>query len=162
MANKKKTTGQTPKHKPKQKPKQKPKPSPQQLAAMRQRLIDDPNTKKIAETVKMPLEKYIESVMKYLANPNLEPQLKIVPDAELRKQGVEPPDLKKISAFVKERADAQEISTKSKFADPNSQREKVAGKIPVTPAATARPEQVRKDLQADLERSRTSGKFNKF
>ncbi len=47
--------------------------------------------------------------------------------------------MKKIEAIVQEYVDAVNITNKSKFADPNSQREKVDGKIPVPPAATAAP-----------------------
>ena len=129
---------------------------------MKAKLIADPNTAKIAESVKLPLEEYIEQVMKYLANPSIEPQVYVAEDHDLRAAGFEPPDIDKIAAFINEHADAQEISTKSKFADPNSQRERVSGKIPVPPAAEAKPDEVREDLKAELERERTSGKFRKF
>lgn len=128
---------------------------------MKEKLLADPNTRKIAETVQMKYEDYVEQVMKYLANPNLEPTLNIIDDAGLKEHGIPVPDMKKAAEFIQEYVDAQEISTKSKFADPNSQREKVSGKIPLEPPATARPEDVRQDLKADLERERHSGKIKK-
>jgi hypothetical protein len=136
--------------------------TPEQLAAIRAKVLADPNTKKIADSVQMSLEDYVEQVMKYVANPKMEPMVHIVPDNELREAGIEPVDVNKVKAYLEEYVDAQEISMKSKFADPNSQREKVSGKIPVAPPATAKPEEVRGDLKADLERERTSGKFKKF
>lgn len=129
---------------------------------MKEKLLADPNTKKIAETVQLPFEEYIEQVMKYLANPNLEPQLQIMDDAALKSVGIEPPDIEKVAGVINEYVEAREISTKSKFADPNSQREKVSGKIPLEPPATAKKEEIRDDLKADLERERASGKFKKF
>jgi hypothetical protein len=141
-----------------------PPPTPEQLEKMKAALIADPNTKKIAETVKMPFNEYVEQVMRYLANPSLEPQVYVAEDADLRAAGFEPVDARKVAAYFQEHADAQEVSgvTGSKFADPNSQRERVSGKIPAAPPATAKPEEVRKDLKEALERERSSGKFRKF
>lgn len=139
-----------------------PKPTPEQLVALREKVVADPNTKRIAESLELPFEEYVEQVMKFLANPSLEPILMIVPDEELRAVGVEIPDPYKVRDYLQEYADAAEISTKSKFADPNSARERASGAIPVAPPATAKPDEVRDDLKADLERERTSGKFKKF
>src|SRR5687767_12648342 len=118
-----------------------PLPSAEQIAAMKAKLIADPNTKKIAESVKLPLEQYIELVMKYAANPNIDPTVYVAEDEDLKAAGFEPVDFEKLVNYVVEHSEAQEISTKSKFADPNSARERVTGKIPVPPPATARPEE---------------------
>jgi hypothetical protein len=139
-------------------------PSAEQLAQLKKKVLADPNTKKLAETVKMPLEEYVETVMKYLANPSLEPQVYVAEDADLKRFGYTPPDPQKIAAYINEHAEAQEVSmkSKSKFADPNSQRERVTGKLPAIPAATAKPEEVREDLKEEVNRGRTTGKFRKL
>lgn len=139
-------------------------PTPEQLEALKKKLIADPNTAEIAKTVGMPYEEYIETVMRYLANPNLEPQVYVAEDDELRKAGYEPPDINKIAAYIQDYADADEVSMsgRSKFADPNSQREKVTGKLPTAPPAQVKEEEVRKDLKEDLDRIRTSGKYRKM
>jgi len=137
-------------------------PTAEQLAAMKAALIADPNTKVIAETVKLPFDAYVEQVMKYLANPSLDAQVYVAEDADLRAAGFEPPDIYKIAGYVNEHADAQAIARKTKFADPNSQRERVTGKIPAPPAATAKPDEVREDLKDELQRERISGKYKKI
>lgn len=139
-------------------------PTPEEVEAMKKRLIADPNTAELAKTLKMGFDEYVALVMKYASNPKIEPQLMIYDDAALKEAGFPPPDLKEVERFLQEYVDAAEISTKSKFADPNSQREKVsgAGALPSAPPATAKPEEVREDLKADLERARNSGKFKKF
>lgn len=142
--------------------KNKPKPTPEQLAALREKVIADPNTRKIADSLQVDFDAYVEQVMKYAANPNMEPQVEIAPDHELVAAGIEVPDPHKLKAFLQEYADAAEISTKSKFADPKSQRERVTGAIPNEPAATAKPDEIRDDLKQDVDRVRTSQKYKKF
>src|SRR5438132_2881511 len=104
-------------------------PSPEKLAQMKKRVVDDPNTHEIAKQLKMSSDEYVALVMKFLANPKLEPQVYVAEDADLRAAGFEPPDINKIAAFINEIVEANEITNTSKFADPNSQREKGTGKI---------------------------------
>jgi len=136
--------------------------TPDELAELRKRVVADPNTKVIADSLKLPFEEYVEQVMHFLAHPAAEPQIQIMSDAELEASGVKVPKIEDMKKYFDERLEAAQITTKSKFADPNSQRERVTGAIPTEPAATAKPEEVRNDLKADLERERTSGKFKKF
>ena len=56
-----------------------------------QKLRDDPETKKIADAFNMELEDYIAQVMEYAQNPDLEPQLQIMADDDLRELGMEIP-----------------------------------------------------------------------
>lgn len=135
--------------------------TPEELVELRKRVVADPNTKVIADSLKLPFEEYVEQVMHFLAHPAAEPQLQIMSDAELEASGVKVPTVKEVKAYFDERLEVAQMTTKSKFADPNSQRERVTGAIPTEPAATAKPEEVRDDLKADLERERTSGKFRK-
>ena len=136
-------------------------PTPEQLIALRAKVIADPNTRKIAESCEVPFEDYVEQVMMYLANPNLEPQINLMSDADLKAAGVPVPDMNEVAAFIGEYTAAREITTRSKFADPNSQRERVTGSIPMEPPATAKEEEVKGELKADLERERASGRFKK-
>ncbi|MBL8951313.1 MAG: hypothetical protein JNK82_11080 [Myxococcaceae bacterium] len=136
--------------------------TPDELAALRKKVVADPNTKVIADSLKVPFEEYVNQVMHFLAHPAAEPQLQIVPDAELEAKGVKIPKVEEVKAYFDERLAAAQLTTKSKFADPNSQRERVTGALPTEPPATAKPEEVRDDLKAEFERERTSGKFKKF
>lgn len=68
---------------------------------MRKKLVEDPNTAKIAEQLKMPLEEYITLVMHY-ATSGEKPQFFIVKDEDLRKMGHEPPDKAKMEKYVVE------------------------------------------------------------
>jgi Mg/Co/Ni transporter MgtE len=140
----------------------KPAPSEEQLEQMKKMVLEDPNTAELAKTLEMTTEEYAALVFKYLANPNAEPQVYIAEDDDLRAAGFEPPDLNKVAAYINERAEAVEITNSSKFADPNSTRERVTGSIPAAPPATARPGEVKKDLKDEVERLRTSGKHRKF
>ena len=140
----------------------KPLPTPEQVAAVRAKVVADPNTKRIADSLEMPFDEYVEMVMKYVANPNLEPQLHIASDADLRAAGVPVPDMNEVVAYVNEYTEARSITTNSKFAYPNSQRERATGSIPMQPPATAKEEEVREDLKADLDRERASGRFKKI
>jgi hypothetical protein len=132
------------------------------LAEIKKRVLEDPNTAKLAETLGMTLEAYVDLVMSYVANPAKEAMMMIVSDDELRAAGYEPPNIKDIAARAQQLREARELTNTSSFADPNSPREKAAGKIPTAPAASAAPDEVREDLKVKIERDRTAGKFNKF
>ena len=135
-------------------------PSPQEVEAQKRIVLDDPNTAKIASTLGLTKEEYVAKVFKYLENPNLDPVVQVMTDDELRSMGYKPVDVKEVADYLNDIADAREISTKSKFADPNSPRERAQNAIPNAPAAKARPEQVREDLKAELERVRSTVKID--
>jgi hypothetical protein len=137
-------------------------PTPNELLVAKRKVIEDPNTKRIAESLGMPFDDYVALVMKYVENPNMEPVLTVVPDDVLRSQGFNPPTRPEIAAKVKEYVENRMITERSKFADPNSQRERVDGAIPVPPPAQAAKEEVRNDLKEELEREVSTGRFKKF
>ncbi|MCP3104148.1 hypothetical protein LZ198_35290 [Myxococcus sp. K15C18031901] len=60
------------------------------IEVVRAELLKDPDTKKIADAVQLKLEEYVELVLKYAQDKDLEPQLTIVSDEDLRKNGVTP------------------------------------------------------------------------
>jgi len=70
--------------------------SPEEL---RKKLVDDPNTAKIAEQLKMPYEDFITLVIHY-ATSGEQPQFFIVKDEDLRKFGHEPPDREKMQKYI--------------------------------------------------------------
>ena len=69
--------------------------------ALKKKLLDDPNTAKLAETLGLPLEDYVKLVLHY-ATTGDQPQFFVVPDEDLRKLGYEPPDPKAMSAYLVE------------------------------------------------------------
>ncbi|AKF84420.1 hypothetical protein MFUL124B02_42765 [Myxococcus fulvus 124B02] len=60
------------------------------IEVVRAELLNDADTKKIAKAVGMKLEDYVELVLKYAQDKDLEPELNIVPDEELKKNGITP------------------------------------------------------------------------
>lgn len=60
------------------------------VEVVRAELLKDPETKKIAEAVNMKLEDYVELVLKYAQDKDLEPELAVVSDEELKKNGFTP------------------------------------------------------------------------
>ena len=137
-------------------------PTPNELLIAKRKVIEDPNTRKIAENLGLPFDEYVALVMKFVENPNMEPILTVVPDDVLRSQGFKPPTRKEVTDKVTEYVENRLITEKSKFADPNSQRERVDGAIPVPPPAQAAKEEIRKDLKEELDREVSSGRFKKF
>ncbi len=60
------------------------------VEVVRAELLKDPETKRIAEAVSMKLEDYVELVLKYAQDKDKEPELAVVSDEELRKNGFNP------------------------------------------------------------------------
>jgi hypothetical protein len=137
-------------------------PTPTELQIAKRKVIEDPNTKKIAENLGMPFDDYVALVMKFVENPNMEPTLSVVPDDILRSQGFTPPTRADVVDKIKEYVENRLITEKSKFADPNSKRERVDGAIPQPPPAKAAQGEVSKDLKEELDREVSSGRFKKF
>ena len=107
----------------------------------RQSLIDDPETKKIADSFGMELEDYVDQVMEYALNPDKEPQLQVMADDDFREMGIDPPAMEDVEQW---------------FADVAS------GKVKVDMAPTAGSQSlddsVKKGLDAaEVARRRTTG-----
>jgi hypothetical protein len=60
------------------------------VEVVRAELLKDPETKKIAQAVSMKLEDYVELVLKYAQDKDKEPELAVVSDEELKKNGFTP------------------------------------------------------------------------
>ncbi len=59
------------------------------LEMAKQSLRDNPDTKKIADSLGVELEEYIDQVMHYAMNPELEPELEVYTEEQLEEAGVE-------------------------------------------------------------------------
>ena len=57
------------------------------VEVVRAELLKDPDTQRIAKTVGMELEEYVELVLDYAQNPDKEPVVKVVADEELHAAG---------------------------------------------------------------------------
>jgi DNA-directed RNA polymerase specialized sigma subunit len=57
------------------------------VEVVRAELLKDPDTKRIAKAVGMPLEEYVELVLQYAQDKDKEPMIKVVSDEELHANG---------------------------------------------------------------------------
>lgn len=121
-------------------------------------LLADPHTRTIAESIKMPLEKYVEMVLDYAYNPEKEPVLTIAPDDQLREAGYEPPSGESVGRWL--RGAAQIIASKiagnqvhkSEFKEAKEGRSVID--VPPSPTAEADaevPGTPREDLLKDIK-----------
>lgn len=104
-------------------------PSPQKIAAIKKKLLADPNTAGIAKNVGLSLDDYVKQVMSFVANPALEPELYIVKDKDLRKHGFEPPDPSAIIHYLKEAKELIEVTEVSKFTDKKKKKVELDSKV---------------------------------
>jgi hypothetical protein len=66
---------------------------------VRAELLADPDTKKIAEAMRMDLKAYVELVLDYAQNPDKEPQLKVASQEELAAAGYDAPTPEEVGKF---------------------------------------------------------------
>ncbi|AEI68305.1 hypothetical protein [Corallococcus macrosporus] len=66
---------------------------------LRAEMLADPDTQRIAKSLDMELEAYVELVLEYAQNPDKEPTLIVAPDEELRAAGYNPPTTKDVANF---------------------------------------------------------------
>ncbi|QSQ21600.1 hypothetical protein JY651_41585 [Pyxidicoccus parkwayensis] len=70
------------------------------VEVVRAELLKDPETKKIAEAVSMKLEDYVELVLKYAQDKDKEPELAVVSDEELKKNGFTPMSTDEVATLI--------------------------------------------------------------
>jgi hypothetical protein len=75
-------------------------------AALRAKILADPNVAKIAAELEMDLDEFVNTVGYYMNNPGVEPAFLVVSDENLRKMGVEPPSAEAIEANVRASVEA--------------------------------------------------------
>ncbi len=114
--------------------------------AIKKLLMEDPNTAKLAEALKLPLEDYIQLVTLY-ATTGEKPQFFVVSDEDLRKMGHEPPDPKKMAAYLTEAVNTIVAREGTAF----TAKEKKPVSLGETPAAPAPTAVSNPDLKAELD-----------
>lgn len=67
---------------------------------VRAELLADPDTKRIARSVGMELEAYVEMVLDYIQNPDKQPVLQVASDAELKAAGYDAPTPEEVGKFL--------------------------------------------------------------
>jgi hypothetical protein len=79
-------------------------------AALRAKILSDPNVAKIAAELEMDLDEFVNTVGYYMNNPGVEPAFLVVSDENLRKMGVEPPTNEAIEANVRATVEAMKAA----------------------------------------------------
>lgn len=132
--------------------------APKDPQALRQRILDDPNTAKIAEKIGVPLEQYVADVMHFVQNPGADPSVYVVEDEDLRSKGYEPPDADAIGRYLIEAAAVASAADSTEWTDP-------AGKKLVDmsgpQAATQAPETTDPALKDELSKALRAGRSKK-
>ena len=129
---------------------------------LRAKLLADPDTITIASNLGVPLEEYVDQVLHFVKNPKADPQMLVVEDDDLRAAGFEPPDEKKLLAFVEESvATLEEAGEVSGFKDQKKKKVDLGAKVPLTEgdeevsSAAANPllkEQISRELKRGRKR----------
>ena len=115
--------------------------------ALKKKLLDDPNTPKLAETLGLSLEDYVQLVLHY-ATSGEQPQFFVVSDENLRKLGYEPPDPKAMSAYLNQ-AVATIYAQEGTAYTPERKGPVSLGDIPAQNAPPADPE-LKKKVDAEV------------
>jgi hypothetical protein len=79
-------------------------------AELRAKILSDPNVAKMAESLQVPLEEFVNQVGYYLNNPGVEPAFLVVSDENLKKMGVEPPTEAALEANVRQTVAALKVA----------------------------------------------------
>lgn len=127
---------------------------------VREELLKDPNTKKIAASVKMELEKYVELVLDYAYNPDKEVVLNVIPDEALRDAGYDPHSPESVGKWIK--GAAQKIAgkiaaTKATRSGFEKEKEPSVLDVPAVPTEEDTAEGAvtpREDLLKDIKKNR--------
>lgn len=125
--------------------------------AIVEKLLDDPNTPKIAEKLEMKLEDYVALVVHYVMNPNEQPMLNIVKDEDLAKQGLKPISSDEINTYMEQSLAVAEAAVGSGFSE--------AKKVPVSmgslPQVQVDASQTSPELKAEIEKAMRRGRGGK-
>ncbi|ATB29631.1 hypothetical protein [Melittangium boletus] len=66
---------------------------------IRAKVLEDPDSKRIAKAVGLDLAAYADKVVDYAMNPDKEPQLQVASDEALRAAGYDPPSAEDVGKF---------------------------------------------------------------
>lgn len=111
-------------------------------------LRDDPNTAALARELNVTVDEYVKQVLQFAAHPELEPQLVVVDDDDLRSQGFEPADGEAMGQYLVDLAAVAEAGEGSGFSA--ATKAKVALPQAPPPAATG----AKPGLAEDVARAR--------
>ena len=114
--------------------------TPEQVRA---KVLEDPNTAKIAAELKVSLEEYVQRVIFFATNPGAEPELFIMRDEDVVANGGTVPDIADAVRVIDQQYELVNGTQVSRF-------ESKAGGIPAPPAAQVEPGQVKTELQSDI------------
>lgn len=115
---------------------------------VRAKILADPNTARIAATVGMSLEQYVNEVLKYALNPGLEPSLLVMSDEDLERLGAPPPPRQEeIQKFVSHWIEVASAAEKTDYTDSK------VNPLELTPHGH-RVEDEEPTLRPDIERER--------
>lgn len=130
---------------------------------VRAELMADPNTKKIASSLKVELEKYVEMVLDYAYNPDKEVILNVVPDAELKAAGYDVPSAEYVGKWLKGAAKkigdkiAVGKATNSGFDDASDDASVIdVPDLPTESDTAEAPGTPREDLLEDIKKKKTN------
>ena len=101
------------------------------LHIAKQQLRDDPETQKIADALGVDIEDYIEQVIHYAQRPQLDAQVKVVPDEEFEEAGISVPSVGDVNAWFEGVANG-EISVEGPGVTPETEtytEEKEEGEV---------------------------------
>ncbi len=123
--------------------------------AIRAKVLADPNTAEIAESLGVELDDYVDRVVEFVMNPKLKPELVAASDAALKAAGHTPPDQAEIVAYLKSAAAL--VVEKSKFTQ--AQKAPVSlEQVKVGEGVVAKDDPALKAALADQLRRNRSGK----
>lgn len=75
--------------------------APPVSAELRAKILADPNVPKLAASLGLSVDEFVNQIGYFLNNPDTEPLFAVVKDDDLRKMGVEPPSAEAIEANVR-------------------------------------------------------------
>lgn len=128
----------------------KPPPSEAELQKLAERILSDPNTVKIAEKLKVPVEEYVQSVMTYYLDPKAEPEFVTISDANLKKIGAPPPPTQEeMAKYLNDLSEQKFGRARSTFeaASPTGKRVALKPEPTETPATQGNDEELQKRVK---------------
>lgn len=114
--------------------------TPEQI---RNEVLADPNTAKIATELRVSLEEFVQRVVFFATNPGVEPELFIMSDENVKANGGSVPDLKEVVQYLDREYEATNGTQLSRF-------EKKAEMLPAPPAPQAEAHQIKTHLQIEI------------
>src|SRR5437879_6176664 len=137
--------------------------------AVRKKILADPNTAKIADTLQIPLEDYVDQVVEYVLNPKKDPDLVVIKDDDLKKLGLFAPNPREMANYLDDHLEAAEVSEVTDFTPAKKPKVTLSGanEMPAVQAPThgksgqqkaaAKPEN--KALKDAVKKNRGTGKL---